>query len=302
MVLLAAGCGDDDDDTAADETTTTTEGSDGGGEGGGAGALDVTAVDFGFEELPEEFPGGAVEITFSNEGETDHEIAFAEIGDTDLDQFLVDFAPVIEGGPAPDYVTSFVGANEAPPGESATFAYALEEGTYAAFCALTGTTDDPDAEGVPHYDLGMKQVVTVTAPEGETELPEGDGTITARDYTFETDLSGGDTVVNFVNEGPEQPHFAGFDVYPEGTTPEEAEAAFQTLLTLEEGQAPPEGTLMGEPAGFSGVATPGNDIQFPVPGGFESGRTYLFYCFISDLEGGPPHAIGNQMFKAFAIE
>ena len=90
--------------------------------------------------------------------------------------------------------------------------------------------------------------------------------------------------------------------FPEGTTVEAAEAAFETLLSLEDGQAPPEGTPASEEVGFSGVATPGNDIQFNVPGGFESGRTYIFYCFISDRAGGPPHAIGNQMYKAFTIE
>ena len=34
------------------------------------------------------------------------------------------------------------------------------------------------------------------------------------------DLSGGDTVINFTNDGPDQLHFAGFDVFPEGTTVE----------------------------------------------------------------------------------
>lgn len=297
LALFAAGCGDDDDTTADGATTTTAA-----EPGGGAGALEVSAVDFGFEGLPDEIPGGAVKINLVNDGAADHEIAFVEIGDTELDQFLIDFAPVLQGGPIPEYVVSFVGANEVPVGGSDTFTYTLPEGTYAAFCALSGTPDDPEAEGEPHFDLGMKQIVEVTAPTGETELPEGDGTITALDYTFEADLSGGDSVINFVNDGPDQPHFAGFDVFPEGTTVEEAEAAFETLLSLEDGQAPPEGTPESEEVGFSGVSTPGNDIQFNVPGGFESGRTYIFYCFIADRTGGPPHAIGNKMYKAFTIE
>lgn len=293
LALLAAGCGDDDD--AADEGTTTTAEPT-------AELLEVNAVDFGFEDLPEELPGGAVEFKFINDGEVDHEIVFAEIGDTELDQFLTDFAPVLEGGPTPDYVVSYVGGNEAPAGESATFTYTLPEGTYAAFCTLTGTPDDPEAEDEPHYELGMKQLVEVIEPVGATDLPEGDGSITAEDYTFETDLEGGDGIINFTNTGPDQAHFAGVDVYPEGTTVEEAEAAFETLVSLEEGEAPPEDTLENEPVGFSGVATPGNDIQFTVPGGFESGRTYIFYCFISDRTGGPPHAIGNKMYKAVTIE
>jgi plastocyanin len=281
LALVAGGCGDDSDD------------------GGGGEALDVTAVDFAFQNLPEEIDGGAVTVNFTNEGETDHEIAFVEIGDTPIDQFFEDFEPVItEGAPFPDYIGTVVGANEAAPGESGTFTYTLSDGTYAVFCALTGTPDDPEAEDAPpHFVQGMQQSVTVS--DGDGDLPDADGTITASDYTFDVDLSAGDATINFSNDGPND-HFAGFDVYPEGTTVEEAEESFATLLSLEEGDEPPEGTLVGEETGFSGIASEGAAIQFEVTA-LEPG-TYLFYCFVSDRAGGPPHAIGAQMYKAFVIE
>jgi plastocyanin len=288
LLLAAGGCGDDDDDA--------------GGDGGGATTLDVTAVDFAFEGLPEEITGGAVTVNLTNDGEADHEIAFVEIGDTDIDQFFEDFGPVInEGAAFPDYVEALVGANEAAAGESGTFTYTLPDGTYAVFCALTGTAEDPtdDAgEGTPHFVQGMQQVVTVTAGDGD--LPDADGSITASDYTFDVDLSAGDTTINFVNDGPND-HFAGFDVFPDGTTVEEAEEAFGTFIALEDGQAPPDDLPEPEEFGFSGIASEGQSIQFQVPGGLEPG-TYIFYCFMSDRAGGPPHAIGNQMFKAFVVE
>ncbi len=295
LSLLTAACGDDDDEGTVELPEATPP-------------LEVTGVDYAFEGLPEELPGGAVAIDFENTGAADHEIAFVEIGDVPLDQFLTEFAPVIDGsGPFPDYVTNIIGANEAAPGESTSLVYTLSEGTYAVFCALTSTADDPDAEGAPHFELGMKDTVTVTSPEGDVELPGGDGTITAEDFTFEVDLTGGDEVINFTNTGPAQTHFAGFDLYPEGTTVGQAEEAFATFLSLDEGAEPPEGTIESEEVSFSGVATPGNSIQFSVPGGFQAGRTYLFYCFISDREGGPPHALpeaagGHGMYKAFTIE
>lgn len=300
LALLSTGCGDDDDDGDASPGVTEAPA----GEGAGGEALAVSLVDFGFEGLPEEIEAGAVELALTNDGEVEHEIAFAEIGDTDIDQFVTDFAPVVEGGgPVPEYLEGFVGANFVEPGGSTTVTYTLEEGTYAAFCTLTGDPENPEAEdeGEGHWNRGMAQVVTVTGGD-DAELPEGDGTITAVDYGFEVDVSGGDEVINFTNEGPAQPHFAGFDVYPEGTTAEEAEAAFATLMTLEEDQAPPEGTPEGEEVAFSGVATAGRGIQFEVPGGFEAGRTYVFYCFLSDLSGGPPHAVANEMFKAVTVE
>ena len=282
LVLVIGGCGDDD----------------GGGEA--ATSLDVTAVDFAFQNLPEEVESGAVELTLTNDGEADHEIAWVEIGDTDINTFFEDFGPVItEGAPWPDYVGTAIGANEAAPGAAGTFTYTLPGGTYAVFCALTGTPEDPEGEGEPHFAQGMQQLVTVTGDEAG-DLPDGDGTITAEDYTFDVDLSAGDTVINFSNNGPND-HFAGFDVFPEGTTVEEAEETFGTLVQLEEGAEPPEGTVFPEEIGFSGIASEGRSIQFQVPGGLEPG-TYIFYCFISDRAGGPPHAIGAQMIKAFVIE
>jgi hypothetical protein len=312
LALLTAACGDDDDDAGGSDT--------GGDSTEEVEALAVSAVDFGFEGLPDEIPGGAVELELTNDGEAEHEIAFVEVGDVTAEQFFEDFGPYIEGGaPAPDYVTNFVGANEAEPGDSAELVYTLSEGKYLAFCALTDAPGGPEGDGAeedaaeaeeeevaPHFTLGMVQPVTVTAPEGDAALPEADGSITAVDWSFEADLEAGDTTINFTNDGPDQPHFAGFDRYEEGTTPEEAEAAFAAFFSVEEGQPLPEGTLEGEEIAFSGVATPGNSIQFEVPDGLERG-TYVFYCFLSDRSGGPPHALppeagGHGMVKAITVE
>lgn len=304
--LLVAACGDDEDATEGGATTTEAPADDGeattttaGDEGG---PLTITAVDYGFEGLPDELPAGVLEFDFVNEGEADHEIAFVEIGDTDPEQFFTDFAPVIaEGAAFPEYAVNVIGANEAAAGESASYAYTLPAGTFMAFCSLTGTPEAPDGEeGAPHFELGMQQVVTVT--EGEAgELEEADGTIAATDYGFEPDVSAGDTVINFRNDGPDEIHFASLSVYPEGTTAEQAEEQFQQLLQSEEGPPPP-GVVEPEEVAFSGIASAGLGIRFEVPGGFESGRTYLAACFIQDRAGGPPHAIAYQMYEAFTVE
>lgn len=291
--LVLAACGDDDDDDGA---TPTTE-AEAGGE-----PVAVTAVDFAFQGLPEEMAGGVVTFEMTNEGATDHEIAFVNIGDeANAAGFFDDFGPVIQEGAAwPDYVSNVVGANEAPPGETGTFTYTLDPGTYMVFCALTGTAEDPESEeGPPHFVQGMQQVVTVTEGEGATELPDADGTITARDYEFDVDLEVGDQTINFTNEGPND-HFAGIEKFPAGTTVADAEAAFETFLSLEEGEEPPAGTPESEEIGFSGIASQGQGVQFELPQPLEAG-TYAFVCFISDRAGGPPHAIGNHMITVVEI-
>lgn len=300
LFVGVAACSDDDDDAA----TTTTE-----GEGGGAQDVTITGVDYGFEGAPEVLPGGLINLTFDNEGEVDHEVAFVEIGDTSLEQFLEEFEAVFEGGPFPDYAEQVAVPLENEPGDSTEVSFTIGEGTYAMFCALDGDADAPEpAEGEEpepgelHYARGMAQTITVGAPEGSSELPEADGTITAIDYDFEADVKAGDTTINFVNDGPAQVHFASVSILPEGTDAAAAEAAFETLISLEEGAAPPEGTPEPEDVAFSGVFSSGLGAQFTVPGGFESGRTYLLACFIQDRSGGPPHAIGNKMYKAFTVE
>lgn len=296
LATMIAGCGDDDDDN-------------GGGSADGGESISVTAVDYAFEGAPEELSAGRVNLSFDNQGKVDHELALVEIGDTSLEQFLEDFPPVLEGGPFPEYAGHVAVPVDIPGGESAEVTFLVEEGTYALFCALDGDADaDPPAEGEepipgePHYALGMAQSLTVTAADDAASLPDADGTITATDYTFDPDVEAGDTTINFLNDGPDEVHFAGLSVFPEGVDVDAATAAFEALLSADEGAPPPEGTPEPEDAGFSGIYSSGLGGQFTVPGGFQSGRTYMVVCFIQDRAGGPPHAIGQKMFKAFTVE
>ena len=307
LAMLAAACGSDDDDT----TTATTEADGGGGDEGGdegGDAVEITAVDYAFEGVPEELTAGTVELSFANEGKVDHELALVEVGDTSLEQFLKDFPPVLEGGPFPDYAEGVAVPIDRPAGESGDVTFILSEGTYAMFCTFTGDASaaapaegEEPAEGEPHYALGMAQLVTVAAGEAG-ELPEADGTITAKDYSFEPDVEAGDTTINFLNEGPDQVHFAQVSVFPEGTDVAAAEAAWGALMGADEANPPPEGTPEPEDVSFSGIYSSGLGAQFMMPGGFESGRTYVLACFISDRAGGPPHAIGQKMYKIFTVE
>jgi hypothetical protein len=147
----------------------------------------------------------------------------------------------------------------------------------------------------------MAQTIVVGPGEAGAALSEADGTVTATDYAFATDISSGDTVINFTNDGPDQVHFAAVSVFPEGTTAEDGEAAFAALLASPPDAPPPEGAVFPEDVAFSGIASDGLGVQFEMPGGFESGRTYIFACFISDRAGGPPHAIAYQMYEVITV-
>jgi uncharacterized cupredoxin-like copper-binding protein len=331
LVLLAAGCGDDDDGagdtttTAAaedDESTTTTAAGDAAGD---VQSVAVSAVDYEFEGAPEEITAGVVRLTFENNGEVDHEFALVEIGDAQLEEFITDFPAVLEGGPFPEYVDNVAAPISLPPGESGEVVFTVNEGEYALVCTLDGSAEVEPSEstvtsaeeggaegeggeeegptGPPHFELGMVQTLTVTTGADDAPLPEADGTITARDYSFDVAVEAGDSTINYTNEGPLQVHFASISVFPEGTDAAAAEESFQTLLQLEEDQPPPPDAVFPEDVGFSGIFSAGLGATFQLfEGEFESGRTYAVACFIQDRAGGPPHAIGAQMYEVFTVE
>jgi hypothetical protein len=260
-------------------------------------------MDFGFQGVPEEVEGGVVDLSFTNDGEARHEFAVVEAPGVSEEDFRKDFGPVLEGGPFPDYATKGAAVFEAEPGDTMETSFTLEEGEYYLFCALD---DEPGGEGPEqptgkaHYELGMIQRLNVEGTnDGEVEADGG--TFAARDYTFEVPetVEAGTNEFVFRNDSDEQWHHMVLQKFGTDVTEDEALKAAQTLTTLEEGQAPPEGTPQPEEAGGTGVMGPGWAETVELE--FEPG-TYVGMCFISDIEGGPPHAIAHQMFKAFTVE
>lgn len=141
-----------------------------------------------------------------------------------------------------------------------------------------------EQQAEPHYDLGMIQELTVTG-DGDAELPAADGSFTARDYSFEVDVSAGRGTYNFMNEGPEQFHHVALFAFPEGVDEAAAREAFDAFAQAEgSGEPPPPGTPEPEETAFSSVYSPGLGGTFEAE--FESGRTYGAVCFIQDKQGG----------------
>jgi hypothetical protein len=115
--------------------------------------VDVTAVDFSFEGLPETIDAGTVGLKLTNEGSEPHALVVFKFNDGDtttLEQLLeLPEEEVMQHA-------TFAAAAQAGPGSwGASFAE-LEPGRYAAFCPIPMGGDGP-----PHFMQGMVAEFTV---------------------------------------------------------------------------------------------------------------------------------------------
>lgn len=311
MTLLATGCGDDEDDGGGAASTTTeapatTEPT--------ALAVENSATAEKTFTAPAEISGGVVNMTFKNNGKLVHEAALIQIGDKPEEEAVRDFLPVVseEGSPIPGYLEPSGGINEVPAGQSATSTLTLPAGRYLIICTLDDAASRPEEEQEqedgpelpPHFQQGMRKLLTVTGGAAEASaLPQGDGTVVARDYTFDvpTNLTPGKKQLVFRNDGPAQIHHGIFFEFPAGTDEAAARRAFEAFAMAEEaGRPPPEGTPEPEEAGYSSVFNPGRAGTFELT--LNSGRTYAVLCFIQDRSGSPPHAFSKGMMKTFTVK
>ncbi len=179
LALLAAGCGDDDDvDAASDDTTATTEAEQEEAEepAGDDEAIEVTAVDYEFQGLPETAPAGT-KLSLVNGSDAElHEIVAFRLAD-DEERSVEDLLALPEGEFDPGMPATVL---LAPPGgpmiEAVGDGTLAEPGRYAIICAIPTGADPaaymaaaaesqegpPDVEGgPPHFTAGMFAELTV---------------------------------------------------------------------------------------------------------------------------------------------
>lgn len=294
FALFLTACDDDSDSAGTSDSTSDESGSDSSSESGMPAEITVT-VEPDSLEVPEEIPGGVVTVTLEGSavtpGETEAEFTRVSEGTTE-EEFTEAITVTNDGGPIPDFVESNAGAVPGDPPTSIT----LDEGDYFVWVSVFDESAGPDAPPTI-----LVTPATVTGDDG-AELPETDGDIVARDYTFDVDAPAG-TTYTFSNEGPEQFHHAIlFDM--ENLDPAVVEENLPAFFAADEGTPPPEpfADIPEENFGIgsSGVFSPGLSGTFDA--NLESGKTYVVACFISDREGGPPHAIAHDMFEVFQAE
>ena len=123
--------------------------------------VDVAAVDYGFEGVPETIPADTtVGFNYSNEGNEMHEMILLR-KNPDTTESAEELLRMPERK-AMNKV-AFVGASWAPPGQSDASFMQLEAGDYMMVCFIpTGTTGEgQEGDGPPHFTEGMFTEFTV---------------------------------------------------------------------------------------------------------------------------------------------
>jgi uncharacterized cupredoxin-like copper-binding protein len=123
--------------------------------------VDVSAVDYGFEGLPDELPTGYTIVNFTNTGNEMHEMFALRYNDDTTE--TIDELFELPEEEAFSKITP-VNAAFAPPGASNTVSWNLTEpGRYAIVCFIpVGSVDGAEGSGPPHFTQGMIQEFTVS--------------------------------------------------------------------------------------------------------------------------------------------
>lgn len=123
--------------------------------------VEVTAVDYAFEGVPETLPTGFASFTFSNEGKELHEMIMVRFKDPS--ESVKDLIELSEKE-AQEHI-EFLGASFGPPGTRDAESKELTPGKYALVCFVpVGSTSEKaarKAQGPPHVARGMSVEFTV---------------------------------------------------------------------------------------------------------------------------------------------
>lgn len=122
-------------------------------------AVDVAAVDYAFEGVPETLPAGFTTFGFSNEGKEMHEMLMLRYKDESL---TIEDLQALSEKEAQEKV-EFLGASFGPPGATDTESKELAPGKYVLVCFVPvgSTSPKAKADGPPHVARGMFAEFTV---------------------------------------------------------------------------------------------------------------------------------------------
>ena len=283
---FVAGCGDDDEDTASSDAAKPV-------------SFQITATAEGAKQKALEFPSsikaGLVDVTLRNNDTSPRSAQIIRVeGDHTVDDVLK-IVDAEEPEEIPTWMEDGGGLGSVKPGVTATATQVLAPGKYVIW------DDEGGDEGPSNSELGAKGEFTVTGPAVDVELPAREATVTATDdgqgedktYDFEfAGLKAGTNEVRFENTGDEL-HHALFFPMRQGATIKQVEEAFAS-----EGE--PEGPPPVDFANGVGTTVIDGGIAQNISLDLKAGK-YAVVCFISDREGGPPHA-AKGMLKELTVK
>lgn len=222
---------------------------------------------------PESAETGLAEITLKNESKNEGDLQLIRVeGDHSAEEVVKGLGEAMTGKAFPEWFFAAGGVGTIEAGESQTVTQVLEPGSYYAF-VTEGKL--PDAASVPVLEVS-----------GDTsdETVEADETVDAFEYGFEADqLSAGKTEIAFDNTGAQPHHLLAAPLLGDNTA-EDVEEAFKS----EKGKPP-----FDEKGFLSTAVVEGGEGQL-VTLDLKPGR-YVFFCFITDRQGGPPHALKGMV-------
>jgi Copper binding proteins, plastocyanin/azurin family len=222
---------------------------------------------------PSDAEAGVAEITLDNKSGAEGDLQLIRTeGDHSVDELIEAFEGTGSGKPLPDWFFGGGGVGSTPAGKSATVTQVLQPGTYY----VVNTESRPDAKKVAELEV---------TGDATDETVEGDTTVSAGEYVFESDapLPAGTNEIVFDNIGAQPHHLLASKLIGDATA-EDVETFFKT----EKGKPP-----LSQKGTQATAVIEGGEAQL-VSLDLEPGR-YAFYCFISDRQGGPPHALKGMV-------
>jgi len=217
---------------------------------------------------------GEAEITVENNAKAEAEAQLIRIeGDRSPQEVFGALGKAVKGQPIPDWFRAGGGVASLRPGESGTVTQVLEPGTYYAINTEGGPPSDP--ESLTSFE--------VSGEESGDEV-DADATVSAFEYGFEAEGLGADSEeVLFENSGA-QPHHIVYAPLSGDTTVDDVNA----FLKTEKGKPPFEDKDVRSTAVIEGGESQLVSLDL------KPGR-YVLLCFISDRQGGPPHAVKGMV-------
>lgn len=234
-------------------------------------------------EAPKSAETGLAEITLENKTSQEADAQLVRIeGKHSPAEVVRVLGGVIEGKPFPDWFFAGGGVSTTAPNATASVTQVLEPGTYYVF--------NDESQGPP--DPKTTPAIEVTGDASDAELPSVDGgEVQAIDYGYKASgLQAGRNEFLFENTGA-QPHHIIASKAIGNATAEDAEKFFKT----EKGKPP-----LQEKGTQSTTVVEGGESQL-VTLDLKPGK-YVLYCFISDRQGGPPHAVGEGMVDEVEVK
>lgn len=251
----------------------------------GTKPLAIVGSDYAYDG-PDSIEAGFVSLTFENAGAEPHHIQVVRLNDGVTPEEAV---AALQQGPevGMQLVELVGGVGVIMPGQSQTAIVDFSRpGTYLELCLV------PDADGVPHFALGMARFFQVTPAATPVARPTIEPDLTVRlvdfGYVFPSEIKPGPQVWEVVNDGP-QPHEMLLMRVVDGVTVEQALASLAEETPTGPPLAIPVGGVQGLQAGLSNYL----DLDL-APG------NYIVVCHIPDPATGQPHlALG--MISVFTV-